>query len=302
MRSVLVTGATGAFGRAFVKRLLLDTAPDRPKTPIPPWHRDCYDNWHGGPERICIYSRDEHKQAVMRRELKDDPRLRFFIGDVRDADRLHTAMHGCDTVIHAAALKRIEVGQYNPTEMIRTNVLGAMNVVAAAADMGVARVVALSSDKAYQPVSPYGQSKALAESVFLSANTERAGCGTRYAVTRYGNCMGSTGSVIPTWRKILNDGDVVPVTSMDATRFFMTMDAAVDLVLNAAETMPDEPLIPALPAFRVGDLVEAMGITNYRVIGMPAFEKEHESMNAERCSATARRMSVDEIKEALKHV
>lgn len=275
MRSVLITGGTGFFGRAFVRRLL-----------------------DGGlAERICIFSRSEHAQANMRAQFLNS-RLRFFVGDVRDRDRLTRAMEGCDTVIHAAALKRIEVGHYNPEEMIKTNVLGSMNVVEAAFDARVERTVFLSSDKAFEPVSPYGQSKALAESLFLSAN-ERGG--PRFAVTRYGNVAGSTGSVIPTWRRILEQTSTVPVTDPEATRFWMRVEDAVDLVLDVIEDMPEEIAIPELPAFRIGDLAEAMG-AKMDVGGMNGFEKKHESMCETMCSQWAPRLSVAELREELETI
>jgi UDP-N-acetylglucosamine 4,6-dehydratase len=277
MRSVLVTGATGAFGTAFTERLLKD----------------------GLASRICVFSRGEYRQFLMRKQFKDDPRLRFFIGDVRDRWRLTRAMEGCDVVVHAAALKRIEVGRYDPEEMIKTNVDGAINVVEAARAGGVKKVVALSSDKAFQPISPYGQSKALAEALFLAANENSGRSGPRFAVCRYGNVWKSTGSVAPVWSAILEDGDThVPITDPECTRFFMRMDDAVQLVLNTAQTMPDEIAIPTLPAYRLGDLAEAMGAKTI-TIGLPKWEKLHESMDENNCSKDARRMSIEELKAEL---
>lgn len=275
---MLVTGGTGSFGRAFVRRLLNDS------------HHD----------RICIYSRGEHAQARMREDFGDDTRLRWFIGDVRDRDRLRRAMSEIDTVVHAAALKRIEVGAYNPIEMCKTNIEGAVNVIEAARDAGVNFVVALSTDKAYQPVSPYGFSKALAESLFLSAN---AGSRPRFAVTRYGNVAGSAGSVIPRWRDVIAHGfNKVRVTDPDCTRFWMTMDQAVQLVVDTIFTMlGGELVIPTLPAYRLADLAEAMGLS-WEVTGLPDYEKKHESMREGLCSETARRMGVEELREELKNV
>jgi UDP-N-acetylglucosamine 4,6-dehydratase len=279
MRSVLITGGSGGFGRAFVARHLARAV---------------------GGLRLCVYSRGEHAQANMRATFQNDDRLRFFIGDVRDRNRLTRAMEGCDTVIHAAALKRIEVGQYNPTEMVRTNIEGTMNVIDAALDTGVGQVIYLSSDKAYQPISPYGQSKALAEAIILAANAQGR---THYAITRYGNVSGSPGSVIPKWRALRDAGiDTVDVTDPECTRFWMAMDEAVDLVTNLAYSMRGGELaIPQLPAYRLGDLAEAMGM-KMRVIGLPTWEKLHESMSADLCSADARRLSVDELRGALKNV
>ena len=254
-----------------------------------------------GPSRVIIYSRGEHAQAEMANELKSRDkhnRLRFFIGDVRDRDRLKRALSGVDVVIHAAALKRIEVGQYNPTEMVKTNILGAMNVIEAAHDAGVKKVVALSTDKAWQPISPYGQSKALAETLFL--NAYRSIFGPIFAVTRYGNVWKSAGSVVPFWQNLLKQGCTgVPVTDPDATRFFMTMDHALDFVLETIDTMAGGELkIPDLPAYRLGDLVEAMG-AKPEIIGLPSYEKKHESMCEDNCSATAPRLSVEELRAAL---
>lgn len=279
MKSVLVTGGSGAFGTAFAERLLKDNLSNR----------------------ICLFSRGEHRQFLTSQELKPKDkydRLRFMIGDVRDRDRLRRAMEDIDVVVHAAALKRIEVGHYNPLEMVKTNINGAINVIEAAHDAGVPKVVALSSDKAFQPVSPYGMSKALAESLFLAANNTSGKLGPKFSVCRYGNVWRSTGSVVPVWEKMRAEGDTVPVTSVDCTRFFMKMSGAVDLVLNTIRSMPTEVAIPELPAFRIGDLVEAMGV-KYREIGLPAWEKMHESMSETNSSDKARRMTVDELVKAL---
>lgn len=278
--SLLITGGTGSFGRAFVRKALESSI-----------------------ERICIFSRGEHAQADMRAQYPpprhSEDRLRFFIGDVRDRDRLRRAMEGVSTVVHAAALKRIEVGHYNPVEMVKTNVMGAINVIEAAQDAGVKKVVALSSDKAYQPISPYGFSKAMAESLFLAANNARGRDGPIFAVTRYGNVAGSAGSVIPKWREILKTGDTVPVTDPECTRFWMTMDEAVALVAETIETMKGgELMIPELPAYVLGDLAEAMG-AKMDVTGLNGFEKKHEGMKDGLTSDRVRRMSVGELKEGL---
>lgn len=282
MRSVLITGGSGAFGMA-AARCLLD-----------------YPGVYS--KRIIIFSRSEHRQAEMARELAPldtHERLRFFIGDVRDKDRLRRAMHGVHTVIHAAALKRIEVGAYNPLEVKKTNIDGSANVVEAAMDSGVERVVALSSDKAFEPVSPYGTSKAFAESLFLAANNTRGVGGPIFSVVRYGNVWCSTGSVVPTWREILKTSDTVPVTDPECTRFFMTMDEAVDLVLQTTQSMKGgEIKIPTLPAYRLGDLAEAMG-AKMDVRGLPEWEKRHESMGPGNSSDKARRMTVNELREQL---
>jgi UDP-N-acetylglucosamine 4,6-dehydratase len=223
-----------------------------------------------------------------------------MIGDVRDRDRLRRAMHGVDVVVHAAALKRIEVGNYNPVEMTKTNVDGAINVIEASQDAGVKKVVALSSDKAFQPVSPYGTSKALAESIFLAANNITGWDGPRFSVCRYGNVWNSTGSVVPVWRGILATGtDTVPVTDPECTRFFMRMQEAVNLILNTIETMKGgEMNIPTLPAYRLGDLASAMG-AKIRITGLPKWEKKHEGMDYGNTSDRARRMTDFELKSEL---
>lgn len=281
MKSVLITGGSGFFGTAFTKRLL---------------------EMSGEPHRIVIYSRSEHRHADMARELlplDPDQRLRFLIGDVRDRDRLRRAMDGIEVIVHAAALKRIETGFYDPIEVSKTNIGGAVNVIEAAMDCRVKKVVALSSDKAHQPVSPYGTSKAFAESLFQSANNMRGNHGPIFASCRYGNVFASAGSVVPTWRKMLETSNIVPVTDPDCTRFFMTIGEAVDLVLSTAESMKGgEIVIPTLAAYRLGDLAEAMG-AKMDVRGLPTFEKKHESLADGNSSDKARRMSVAELRAAL---
>lgn len=277
--SYLITGGTGSFGKAFAKMLLrID-----------------------GSDRICIYSRGEHAQAQMRAEFGDDPRLRWFIGDVRDRDRLRRAMQGVDIVIHAAALKRIETGYYNPIEMVRTNIDGAVNVIEAAQDASVKKVVALSTDKAVSPLSAYGHSKAMAESLFIAADRTSGRRGPRFAVTRYGNVWASAGSVVPTWRAMVEAGHrIVPVSDPDATRFWMSLDQAVILVMHTLAHMKGGELsVPEdLPAYRLGDLAEAMGVL-MDVKGLGTYEKLHEEMTHGESSADARRMTVDEIRDAL---
>jgi len=275
MNSILITGGTGFFGRHFTKHLLDNNLADK----------------------ICIFSRDEYKQSVMKHDFVDE-RMRFFIGDVRDRHRLKRAMHDVDVVVHAAALKRIEVGNSAPDEMLKTNVIGAMNVIDAAYAMGVEKVVALSTDKAYQPVSPYGQTKALAESLFLAANGSHRG--PRYSVVRYGNVWKSTGSIVPKWLDLLARGNPrVPVTDPDCTRFFMTCAEACQLVIDTLQNMPRKVVVPDwLPAYRIGDLAKAMGAE--MAIGvLPKWEKKHENMSDELCSKDAERMTVQQLQEAL---
>jgi UDP-N-acetylglucosamine 4,6-dehydratase len=282
---ILITGGSGFLGRAIARTLI--------------------EGGHGEPSRICIYSRGEHAQAQMFEQLGRNPRLRMFVGDVRDSARLYWALRSVDTVIHAAALKRIEVGHYNPTEMVRTNIEGSMNVVAAAIAAGVSRVVLVSSDKAYQPVSPYGISKAMAEAVFLASNNTVGEGGPRFAVCRYGNVAGSTGSVIPVWRERIATEQAIEMRDPDATRFWMTIDQAVDLVLQTAAG-EEQLRVPDLPAFRMGDLAEAMGAhagsypTHRTTLGR--WEKKHETLKEGCSSDTAPRMTVEDLKEALTNV
>lgn len=280
MKSVLITGGSGAFGYAMTKHLLRMS----------------------GVERIVVYSRGEYKQFLMSRAISDqDDKCRYMIGDVRDRDRLRRAMEGIEVVVHAAALKRIEVGNYNPIEMVKTNVGGAINVIEAAQDAGVKKVVALSSDKAFQPVSPYGASKALAESLFLAANNTTGFRGPKFSVCRYGNVWGSTGSVVPVWRSMVASGSTsVPVTDPECTRFFMRMSEAVQLVIDTIDSyIVGELAIPRLPAYRLGDLAEAMELRP-NVIGLPAWEKQHEAMSDELWSNEAKRMTVDDLRKELK--
>lgn len=280
MKSVLISGGSGFFGQHFA--------------------RHCLDH---GYDRICIYSRNEYNQFRMRQDFNDDERLRWFIGDVRDRDRLRRAMEGVDHVVHAAALKRIEVGFYNPVEMVKTNVVGTMNAIEAAMDACVDRFVLLSSDKAWRPISAYGHSKAMAESIVLAANNMVGQGGTRFDVTRYGNVMGSTGSVLPVWRKMIADGNrVVPVTSPECTRFWMSPAQACALVSEALNAVSANHLhIPMLPAFRLGDLAEALDV-HMDIKGLAPHEKLHEGMDEGNTSDMARRMTVEEIQTALKEM
>ena len=280
MKSILIVGGSGTFGRAFIP-VALDA----------------------GVERIRIFSRGEHRQAEMREKWGDDERVGWLIGCVRDKDRLRRAMDGCDVVVHAAALKRIEVCEYDVVEMVKTNVSGAVNVVEAATDAGVRKVVALSTDKACEPKNVYGVGKLLAERIFLSANNSRGAHGPIFACVRYGNIWASQGSVVPHWQMMIRRGHKkVPVTDPDATRFYMTSQQACELVINTIRTMKGgELVIPELPAYRVGDLAQAMGM-EMNIKGLPEWEKAHESMRPGETSEDARRMSVKELKAALEAV
>lgn len=260
-RSILISGGTGSFGRAFITRLLAQ----------------------GEYDRIIVYSRDEHKQHEMRQTLSDpDLRLRFFLGDVRDKERLTMAMRGVTDVVHAAALKQVPAGEYNPTEFVKTNVVGAMNVVEAAMAQGVQRVLALSTDKACAPLNLYGATKLTAERLFVAANAMSGG-ETHFSCVRYGNVTGSRGSVVPLWREATKAGGPIPITDPAMTRFWMTLEQAVDFVVRCMARMNGcEVFIPDLESYRVVDLAEAVapGVPLVTV-GVRPGEKLHESLISE---------------------
>lgn len=277
IEQVLITGGSGSFGNAMVKFLCsLESI-----------------------KRICVYSRDEFKQSKMRMFI-DDSRVRYFIGDVRDFERLKRAMEGIDLVIHAAALKRIEVGVYDPMEVVKTNVVGSMNVINAAMDAKVKKVVALSTDKAFEPVNLYGSTKLAMEKMVLAANNARGQGGPRFAVTRYGNIAGSTGSVIPIWKQAIAEGRDVTVSDPNCTRFWMTQQEAVELVWEVAEVMEGGELaVPHLPAYLLWDLLQAMDVKEWVTKGIGADEKRHESMGPDMCSEHAPRMTISQLREGI---
>jgi len=259
--SLLVTGATGSFGRRFVRTVL-----------------NRYDL-----KRLVVFSRDELKQSEMSREdyaVADGNRvLRFFIGDVRDSGRLRRAMEGIDTVIHAAALKQVPAGEYNPQEFVKTNILGAQNVIDSALDSGVKRVVALSTDKAAAPINLYGATKLVSDKLFVSANNVKGLRDLRFSVIRYGNVMGSRGSVIPLFMERARSG-VLPITDPTMTRFNISLDEGIDAVLWALEHgVGGEILVPKIPSFRILDLAEAIAPrARIDVLGIRPGEKLHEEM------------------------
>ena len=258
-KSLLVTGGTGSFGKRFVRTVL-----DRCR-----------------PSRLIVFSRDELKQSEMQQELSDAqyPCLRFFIGDVRDRRRLEMAMRDVDFVVHAAALKHVPVAEYNPSECIHTNVLGAENVVHAALTCGVKRVVALSTDKAANPVNLYGASKLAADKIFVAANNLSGRIGTRFSVVRYGNVVGSRGSVIPFFQKLCREGATsLPVTDPRMTRFWITLQQGVDFVLSCLKTAHGgEIFVPKIPSMRMTDLAHCLAPElPVRVVGIRPGEKLHE--------------------------
>jgi len=256
--SVLVTGGTGSFGKAFIDYALR----------------------HLDPQRIVIFSRDELKQYEARQLFADDPRLRWFIGDIRDQHRLKRAMHGVDYVVHAAALKQVDTAEYNPFEFVQTNIIGSQNVVEASIDAGVKRVVALSTDKASSPLNLYGATKLAADKLFQSANHYAAGYETRFSVVRYGNVMGSRGSVIPLFARLAAEGKPLPVTDRRMTRFWITLPHAVQFVVDSFDLMAGGELyVPRIPSMKIMDLVEAIAPGSETVeIGIRPGEKLHEEM------------------------
>lgn len=256
--SILVTGGTGSFGKAFIREVL-----------------DNHD-----PRRIVIYSRDELKQYEVRQLFNDDPRLRWFIGDIRDLPRLNRAMHGVDYVVHAAALKQVDTAEYNPYEFVKTNIIGSQNVIEACIDAGVKKVVALSTDKASSPINLYGATKLTADKLFITGNHYAAAYPTRFAVVRYGNVMGSRGSVIPFFRKLGEQGKSLPITDLRMTRFFITLPQAVKFVVDSFEMMHGGELyVPRIPSMKITDLAQAIvpGAEMHNM-GLRPGEKLHEEM------------------------
>lgn len=266
--SILVTGGTGSFGQAFVRHVLK----------------------HHKPERLVVFSRDESKQADMAAALPSggNSPLRYFIGDVRDQERLEMAMRGIDTVVHAAAMKHVPAAEYNPFECIRTNVHGAENIVRAAMRCGVRKVIALSTDKAANPINLYGASKLAADKIFVAANNLTRG-ETLFAIVRYGNVVGSRGSVVPFFRKLIADGaDSLPITDKRMTRFWITLDQGIDFVMSCLPLMNGgEIFVPRIPSMKIVDLARAMAPKlPHRDVGIRPGEKIHEVLITEDDSRT----------------
>ncbi len=253
--SILLTGGTGSFGHAFVPMTLAQH----------------------NPSRLVIFSRDEMKQWEMAKLYGDDPRVRFFIGDIRDKDRLARALNGIDYVVHAAATKIVPTAEYNPFECVKTNVLGAMNLIDACIDQGVKRVVALSTDKASSPANLYGATKLTSDKLFIAGNSYSGNCDTRFSVVRYGNVMGSRGSVIPFF---LSQKEELPITDVRMTRFMITLEEGVDLVWHAFDDMVGgEIYVKKIPSMKITDIALALAPEKrQRVIGIRPGEKLHEQM------------------------
>mgnify|MGYP001594322465 CR=1 FL=1 len=257
-KSILITGGTGTFGRAFIRHVRANYKP----------------------RRLIVFSRDEYKQWDMRKEFGENDHMRYFLGDVRDVERLKLALRVVDIVVHAAALKHIPFGETNPMEVIKTNVLGSQNVVMAAIDCGVKQVVALSSDKACNPINLYGMSKGCMEKLFISANTLSGAKGAQFSVVRYGNVINSRGSVIELFRQQAKTGRIT-ITNTSMTRFFMRAEDAVQLVLFALRNMKGgEVYVPKLLSVRIEELAKVMGGPNcfLAVTGIRPGEKLHETL------------------------
>jgi UDP-N-acetylglucosamine 4,6-dehydratase len=257
-KSILITGGTGSFGKRFVKRILSEYSP----------------------QRLIVFSRDELKQYEMAQEFNASC-MRYFLGDVRDLDRLQRAFHDVDYVIHAAALKHVPAAEYNPTECIKTNIDGGMNVIRACIDKNVKKVVALSTDKAANPANLYGATKLASDKLFVAANNLVGAGVTRFSVVRYGNVIGSRGSVVPYFQKLLNAGATeIPITDPQMTRFWISLDDGVQFVFDAFKRMyGGEIFVPKIPSVNIMDLAEAVapGVKT-KVIGIRPGEKLHEVM------------------------
>jgi len=256
-KSVLVTGGTGSFGKAFINNVLKKF----------------------NPSRLIVFSRDELKQYEMQSMIKNDSPIRFFIGDVRDKERLYRAFEGLDIVVHAAALKQVPALEYNPLEAIKTNVIGAANIVDAAIDCNVEKVIALSTDKACNPINLYGATKLCSDKLFTAARTYTGNHKTKFSVVRYGNVVGSRGSVIPHFIRMKESGKI-PITHLDMTRFFITLDQGVDFVLKCLSVMNGgEIFIPKIPSIKITDLAKTIAPeAKFDLVGLRPGEKLHETL------------------------
>ncbi|WP_198266412.1 UDP-N-acetylglucosamine 4,6-dehydratase (inverting) [sulfur-oxidizing endosymbiont of Gigantopelta aegis] len=256
-KSILITGGTGSFGKKFIKNILKNYSP----------------------KRIIIFSRDELKQYEMQQEFSNKS-LRFFIGDVRDRERLVQALKGVDFVIHAAALKQVPAAEYNPMECIKTNIYGAENVIHASLENNVEKVIALSTDKAANPINLYGATKLASDKLFVAANNIASGYKTSFSVVRYGNVVGSRGSVVPLFQKLIAEGvDSLPITDKRMTRFWITLDEGVEFVIKNFKRMQGgEIFIPKIPSVLITDLARSMSDLPIKIIGIRPGEKLHEIM------------------------
>jgi UDP-N-acetylglucosamine 4,6-dehydratase len=259
-KSILITGGTGSFGKAFVKTILMK------------WPRI---------KRLVVFSRDEQKQFVMSQEFSEEqyPMMRYFIGDVRDYERVKSAFKNVEIVIHAAAMKHVPIAEFNPSECIKTNIIGAENIIRAAIETDVENVVALSTDKAAAPINLYGATKLVSDKLFVAANNTRGSRDVKFSVVRYGNVMGSNGSVIPFFMRKKSEG-VLPITDTSMTRFNISLDEGVDMVLYAiGNAWGGEIFVPKIPSYRILDVAEAIGPDcEIKIVGIRPGEKIHEEM------------------------
>ena len=259
-KSILITGGSGTFGKAFLRYLIANNIT---------------------PKRLVIFSRDEFKQFEMQQEFQELDYLRFFIGDVRDAERLKLAFEGVDIVIHAAAMKQVPTAEYNPSECIKTNIYGAENVIAACLHHKTPQVIALSTDKAANPVNLYGATKLASDKLFVAANNLAGSKPTRFAVVRYGNVVGSRGSVLPYFKQLLANGtDTLPITDEKMTRFWISQEDAIDFVVKSLQRMQGgEIFVPKIPSIKITELAKALAPDRpFNVIGIRPGEKLHEVM------------------------
>jgi len=256
-KTVLVTGGTGSFGKKFIQTVLGETKV----------------------KKVIVFSRDEFKQYQFQQQYPNEPRLRFFIGDVRDLSRLHRALDGVDIVVHAAALKQVPAAEYNPFEAVKTNIMGAQNIIEAAIDRGVERVVALSTDKASSPINLYGATKLVSDKLFVAGNAYAGGKKTRFAVVRYGNVVGSRGSVVQLFKQLAGTG-VLPITDERMTRFWITLEQGVRFVIDSLARMHGgEIFVPKIPSMRVVDLAKAIAPdARLEIVGIRPGEKLHEEL------------------------
>ena len=259
-KTILITGGTGSFGRAFLRKIIT----------------------RYNPKKVIIFSRDELKQSEIRKELSDAQlkKIRFFIGDVRDQERLNTAFSNVDIVIHAAALKQVDAAEYNPLETIKTNINGAQNVILASLNNNVEKILALSTDKACSPINLYGATKLASDKLFVSSNGIKGDKKCEFSVLRYGNVMSSRGSVIPYFQELAKKKQPLPVTSIDMTRFSLTLSESVDFAIKSLQYMVGgEIFVPKISSYKILDLVEAVNLDRrYKVVGVRPGEKNHEEL------------------------
>lgn len=279
-KTILITGLTGSFGSAFTKYLLTKN-----------------------PKKLICFSRDWLKQKNLRDELGNPSNMRWFIGDVRDKDRLLKALKNVDVLIHASAIKDLPTCQYNPFEAMQTNVIGTQNVIDACIERGVNKCLLISTDKAVAPANTYGATKALAEHLWLNANMTAANDDIRFSVCRYGNVCGSSGSVVPIFKKLITEGaEYLPITDERMTRFWMEMDKVLRFVEDSIESMEgNELFIPRLPSVLITDLCKALDMP-YKIIGIRDGEKLHESLDIDYSSDNNTFLTIDEIKETIKNI